>query len=183
MSDVSLRGVVKRFGPAEIIKGIDLDVERGEFCVFVGPSGCGKSTVFPLLFRFYEPSRGRILVDGQDVRSLQLASLRRAIGVVPQDTPLFHSDVLHNIRYGRLDASDAEVVEAARKAHVHEAVLRLPEKYETKVGERGLMLSGGEKQRLAVARVLLKDPPILFFDEAVRVAFARCMGVMVGAGR
>ena len=117
------------------------------------------------------------------MRDLQLASLRRAIGVVPQDTPLFHSDVLHNIRYGRLDASDAEVVEAARKAHVHEAILRLPEKYETKVGERGLMLSGGEKQRLAVARVLLKDPPILFFDEAVRVAFARCMGVVVGAGR
>ena len=123
--------------------------------------------MFRLLFRFYEPSSGRILVDGQDVRDLQLRSLRGAIGVVPQDTPLFHSDVRQNVRYGRLDASDAEVVAAARKAHVHDAIMRLPDKYDTKVGERGLMLSGGEKQRLAVARVLLKDPPILFFDEAV----------------
>ena len=171
------RGLVidRTVGYVRAVDGVDLLVPRGQTFGLVGESGCGKSTVFRLLFRFYEPSRGRILVDGQDVRSLQLASLRRAIGVVPQDTPLFHSDVLHNIRYGRLDASDAEVVEAARKAHVHEAVLRLPEKYETKVGERGLMLSGGEKQRLAVARVLLKDPPILFFDEAVRVAFARCV--------
>ncbi|KAM5539204.1 hypothetical protein V8D89_007077, partial [Ganoderma adspersum] len=124
------------------------------------------STVLRLLFRFYEPASGRILVNGQDVRELQLKSLRSAIGVVPQDTPLFHSDVLHNIRYRRLDATDEEVVEAARKAHVHDAILRLPEKYQTEVGERGLMLSGGEKQRLVIARVLLKDPPILFFDEA-----------------
>lgn len=97
---------------------------------------------------------------------MTLASLRGAIGVVPQDTPLFHSDVLQNVRYGRLDASDEEVFEATQKAHVHEAIMRLPEGYKTKVGERGLMISGGEKQRLAVARVLLKDPPILFFDEA-----------------
>lgn len=123
--------------------------------------------MFRLLFRFYEPSSGRIFVDGQDIRDLQINSLRSAIGVVPQDTPLFHSDVLQNIRYGRLSASDEEVVEAAKKAHVHEAIMRLPEKYGTKVGERGLMLSGGEKQRLAVARVLLKDSPVLFFDEAV----------------
>lgn len=107
------------------------------------------------------------MIDGQDVRDLQLASLRGAIGVVPQDTPLFHSDVLQNIRYGRLDASDDEVFAVAKKAHVHDAIMRLPDKYATKVGERGLMLSGGEKQRMAVARVLLKDPPILFFDEAV----------------
>lgn len=125
-----------------------------------------------LLYRFYDPSAGRIFIDGQDVSELQLESVRKAIGVVPQDTPLFHSDVMHNVRYGRLDATDEEVMEAARKAHVHDAVMRLPDKYSTKVGERGLMVSGGEKQRLAVARVLLKDPPILFFDEAVSQASA-----------
>lgn len=99
---------------------------------------------------------------------MRMDSLRRAIGVVPQDTPLFHSDIMHNIRYGRLDAGDEEVKEAAIKANVHGTIMKLPEGYKTQVGERGLMISGGEKQRLAVARVLLKDPPILFFDEAVR---------------
>ena len=98
---------------------------------------------------------------------MQIESLRRAIGVVPQDTPLFHADIMHNVRYGRLDASDEEVVEAAKKANVHDTIQRLPGGYATQVGERGLMISGGEKQRLAVARVMLKDPPILFFDEAV----------------
>ncbi|KAH9921864.1 P-loop containing nucleoside triphosphate hydrolase protein [Fomitopsis serialis] len=149
-----------------IFRNISFTIPAGKKIALVGPSGCGKSTVFRLLFRFYEPSSGRILVDGQDISEVQLASLRSAIGVVPQDTPLFHSDVLENVRYGRLDASDEEVMEAARKAHVHDAIMRLPEGYTTKVGERGLMISGGEKQRLAVARVLLKDPPILFFDEA-----------------
>lgn len=133
----------------------------------VGPSGCGKSTIFRLLFRFYEPSSGSITIDGQDLRDVQLESLRKAIGVVPQDTPLFHSNVMHNIRYGRLDATDEEVREAARLAEVVRMIEGLPDKWETKVGERGAMISGGEKQRMAVARVLLKDPSILFFDEAV----------------
>ena len=157
-----------------IFRNVSFTIPAGKKVALVGPSGCGKSTVFRLLFRFYDPSAGRILVDGQDISRIQLASLRAAIGVVPQDTPLFHSDVLENVRYGRLDATDEEVTAAARKAHVHDAILRLPEGYKTKVGERGLMISGGEKQRLAVARVLLKDPPILFFDEAVSEASWSC---------
>lgn len=151
-----------------IFRNLSLEIPAGKRVALVGPSGCGKSTVFRLLFRFYNPSSGTITINGQDIHKVTLDSLRQAIGIVPQDTPLFHSTILHNIRYGRLTATDDEVVEAAKKANVHESIMRLPEQYETKVGERGLMISGGEKQRLAVARVLLKDPEILFFDEAVR---------------
>jgi ATP-binding cassette, subfamily B (MDR/TAP), member 7 len=150
-----------------IFRNLSLTIPAGAKVALVGPSGCGKSTVFRLLFRFYDPNSGRILIDGQDIHSVQLASLREAVGVVPQDTPLFHADIMHNIRYGRLDATDEKVFDAAKQAQVHETVTRLPDGYATTVGERGLMISGGEKQRLAVARVLLKDPPILFFDEAV----------------
>lgn len=132
----------------------------------VGPSGCGKSTVFRLLFRFYDAESGRIMIDGQDIKEVSLETLRKAIGVVPQDTPLFHADILHNIRYGNLEATDEQVHEAARKAQLDKTIAKLPEGYHTKVGERGLMISGGEKQRVAVARLLLKDPPINFFDEA-----------------
>ncbi|KAH7930207.1 hypothetical protein BV22DRAFT_1125157 [Leucogyrophana mollusca] len=149
-----------------IFRDLSFTVPAGKKVAIVGPSGCGKSTVFRLLYRFYEPSSGRILVDDQDIHDVQMQSLRQAVGVVPQDTPLFHSDISHNVRYGRLDASDEEVEEAAKKASVHETVLSLPDGYKTTVGERGLMISGGEKQRLAIARVLLKNPPILFFDEA-----------------
>lgn len=149
-----------------IFKNISFEIPAGKKVAIVGPSGCGKSTVFRLLFRFYDAQGGRILVDGQDVREISLESLRRSIGVVPQDTPLFHADIMHNIRYGRLDATDEEVIEAAKSARVHDTIASLPDGYQTKVGERGLMVSGGEKQRMAVARVLLKDPPILFFDEA-----------------
>jgi ATP-binding cassette, subfamily B (MDR/TAP), member 7 len=150
-----------------IFRNVSFTIPAGKKVAIVGPSGCGKSTVFRLLFRFYEPSTGSITIDGQDLKEVQLESLRKAIGVVPQETPLFHSDVMHNIRYGRLDASDEEVREAARLAEVVNMIEGLPDKWETKVGERGAMISGGEKQRMAVARVLLKDPKILFFDEAV----------------
>jgi ABC transporter ATM len=143
-----------------------LTIPAGKKVALVGPSGCGKSTVFRLLFRFYDPQSGRILIDGQDIQDVSLDSLRRAVGVVPQDTPLFHKDILHNIRYGRLDATEDEVLEAARKAQLDKTISRLPDGFATKVGERGLMISGGEKQRVAVARLLLKDAPINFFDEA-----------------
>lgn len=139
----------------------------GKKVAIVGPSGCGKSTVFRLLYRFYDPSSGRILIDEQNIQDVQMDSVRQSIGVVPQDTPLFHADIMHNVRYGRLASGDDEVKEATKKANVHDTIMRLPDGYKTKVGERGLMISGGEKQRLAVARVMLKDPPILFFDEAV----------------
>ncbi|GEM09995.1 mitochondrial ABC transporter ATM [Rhodotorula toruloides] len=149
-----------------IFRDVSFTIPAGKKVGIVGPSGCGKSTVFRLLFRFYEPSMGKIFIDGQELRDIQLESLRKEIGVVPQETPLFHSDIMHNIRYGRLDATDDEVKEAARLANVDRTIESLPDKWKTKVGERGMMISGGEKQRMAVARVLLKDPKILFFDEA-----------------
>ncbi|GAA5967734.1 hypothetical protein JCM11641_005749 [Rhodosporidiobolus odoratus] len=149
-----------------IFKNVSFTIPAGKKVAIVGPSGCGKSTVFRLLFRFYEPSSGRIFIDDQELREIQLESLRKEMGVVPQETPLFHSDIMHNIRYGRLDATDEEVKEAARLANIERTVEGLPDRWETKVGERGMMISGGEKQRLAVARLLLKDPRILFFDEA-----------------
>jgi ATP-binding cassette, subfamily B (MDR/TAP), member 7 len=150
-----------------IFKDISFTIPSGKKVAIVGPSGCGKSTIFRLIFRFYDIQSGSILIDGKDIKSINLDSLRKNFGVVPQDTPLFHSDIIHNIRYGRLDATDEEVKRVAQMARVDEVVEKLPDGWETKVGERGLMISGGEKQRLAIARVLLKDPKILFFDEAV----------------
>jgi ABC transporter ATM len=169
---ISFENVAFAYHPSRpIFHNLTFTIPAGKKVAIVGPSGCGKSTVFRLLYRFYEPSAGRILVDGQDISQVQLASLRSAVGVVPQDTPLFHADIMHNVRYGRLDASDEEVIAATKKAQVHETIVKLPHGYATTVGERGLMVSGGEKQRLAVARALLKDPPIMFFDEAVRNIF------------
>ncbi|MEP3114234.1 ABC transporter ATP-binding protein/permease [Nisaea sp.] len=149
-----------------ILKGISFDVPAGKTVALVGPSGAGKSTISRLLFRFYDIDDGGILIDGQDIRSVTQASLRRAIGIVPQDTVLFNDTIYYNIAYGRPDASTVEIEEAARLARIHDFIVSLPDGYESTVGERGLKLSGGEKQRVAIARTLLKQPKIFLFDEA-----------------
>ncbi|HEX8533231.1 MAG TPA: ABC transporter ATP-binding protein/permease [Allosphingosinicella sp.] len=156
-----------------ILKGVSLDVKPGTMLAVVGPSGAGKSTLSRLLFRFYEPTSGRITIDGQDICGTTQQSLRRALGIVPQDTVLFNDTVGYNIGYGRDGASQAEIEEAARGASIHDFIVSLPEGYDSKVGERGLKLSGGEKQRVAIARTLLKDPPILILDEATSALDSR----------
>ena len=149
-----------------ILQNLSLTIPAAQKVAIVGPSGCGKSTILRLLFRFYDVQEGRILIDDQDIREVSLQSLREAIGVVPQDTPLFNNTIEHNIRYGNMEASPGEVRNAAKKAKIDDIVNSLPAGYDTMVGERGMMISGGEKQRLAVSRLILKDPPLLFFDEA-----------------
>jgi ATP-binding cassette subfamily B protein len=158
-----------RFGyrpDREILKGVSFTVPPGRMLAIVGPTGAGKSTISRMLFRFYDVTGGRVLVDGQDVRGMTQQSLRAAIGVVPQDTVLFNDTIRYNIAYGRPGATDAEIENAARLAQVHDFVTRLPDGYATRVGERGLKLSGGEKQRVAIARTILKDPRLLILDEA-----------------
>ncbi len=158
-----------RFGydsAREILHGISFLAEPGRKVALVGPTGSGKSTISRLLFRFYDVTHGAVLVDGVDVRDLTQDSLRRAIGVVPQDTVLFNDTIRYNIAYGRPNTSGAEIEEAARLAQIHEFILSLPEGYATRVGERGLKLSGGEKQRVAIARTILKNPRLLILDEA-----------------
>jgi len=150
----------------EILKGISFEVEAGKTTAIVGPTGAGKSTISRLLYRFYEVTRGRITVDGQDIRDVTQASLRAAIGMVPQDTVLFNDTIAYNIQYGRPSAGMDEVKTAAEHAQIGHFIERLPKGYDTPVGERGLKLSGGEKQRVAIARTILKGPPILILDEA-----------------
>jgi len=149
-----------------ILNKINIDVKAGNTVAIVGPSGSGKSTIGRLLFRFYDVNGGALCIDGQDIRDVTQDSLHRAIGVVPQDTVLFNDTIFYNIAYGREDASQEEVVQAAKNAQIHDFIMSLPEGYESLVGERGLKLSGGEKQRVGIARTLLKDPPILLLDEA-----------------
>ena len=132
----------------------------------VGPSGEGKSTILRLLYRFFDPKNGSISIDGHDIRDLKLDSLRKAIGVVPQDTVLFNDTIFYNINYGKLSATREEVIEAAKLAQIHHTILKMPHGYDTIVGERGLKLSGGEKQRISIARAILKDPKIVLWDEA-----------------
>jgi len=158
-----------RFGydaDREILHGVSFEIPAGKTVAVVGPSGSGKSTLARLLFRFYDVQSGRIAIDGQDIRSVTQKSLREAIGIVPQDTVLFNDTVEYNIAYGRTGADRAAVERAARSAHIHSFIASTPKGYETMVGERGLKLSGGEKQRVAIARTLLKNPPIMVFDEA-----------------
>ncbi len=149
-----------------ILKGVSLHVQSGENVALVGPSGSGKSTIGRLLFRFYDVTDGAVRIDGQDVRDVTQTSLHDAIGVVPQDTVLFNDTIRYNIAYGRANATEDDIIDAARAAQIHDFILSLPEGYDTMVGERGLKLSGGEKQRVGIARTLLKNPPILILDEA-----------------
>jgi ABC-type transport system involved in Fe-S cluster assembly fused permease/ATPase subunit len=172
--EVAFEGV--QFGyreDREILKGVSFRVPPGRSLAIVGATGAGKSTISRLLFRFYDVTGGKILIDGQDLREVAQDSLRAAIGVVPQDTVLFNDTIRYNIAYGRPGATQQEIEHAARQAQVHDFVLRLPDGYDTRVGERGLKLSGGEKQRVAIARTILKDPRILILDEATSALDSR----------
>uniref|UniRef100_A0A674C2N8 Iron-sulfur clusters transporter ABCB7, mitochondrial n=1 Tax=Salmo trutta TaxID=8032 RepID=A0A674C2N8_SALTR len=150
----------------KVLEGVSFQVPAGKKVAIVGGSGSGKSTIMRMLFRFYEPQKGNIYIAGQNIRDVGLDSLRRAVGVVPQDAVLFHNTIFYNLQYGNINATPEEVYQVARLAGIHDAILRMPHGYETQVGERGLKLSGGEKQRVAIARAILKNPPILLYDEA-----------------
>jgi ABC-type transport system involved in Fe-S cluster assembly fused permease/ATPase subunit len=149
-----------------ILRGVTIEAQPGETVAIVGSTGSGKSTIGRLLFRFYDVSQGALKIDGQDIRTVTQDSLHRAIGVVPQDTVLFNDTIGYNIAYGRDGATQADVEAAAKDAQIHDFIMSLPDRYDTTVGERGLKLSGGEKQRVGIARTLLKNPPILLLDEA-----------------
>lgn len=164
---ISFEGVTCDYGTdVEVLRGIDLDIEKGKTFALVGPSGGGKTTICHLIPGFYPISGGRILIDGKDIKDITLESLRRSIGIVQQDVYLFNSSIRENILYGRPDATEEEIVEAAKRANIHDYIMQMPNGYDTEIGERGVKLSGGQKQRLSIARVFLKNPPILILDEA-----------------
>jgi ATP-binding cassette subfamily B protein len=165
--EIRFEDVVFSYDPERtILKGVSFTVPAGKTVAIVGPSGAGKSTISRILYRFYEIGSGRVTIDGQDIRDVRQDSVRAAIGIVPQDTVLFNDTIRYNIKYGRMSASDAEIEEAARLAQIEPFIQRLPDGFKAMVGERGLKLSGGEKQRVAIARTILKNPPILLLDEA-----------------
>jgi ATP-binding cassette subfamily B protein len=157
----------------QILNGVSFEIKPGQTLAVVGPSGAGKSTIARLLYRFYDVTGGRITIDGQELRDVTQSSLRSSIGIVPQDTVLFNDSIGYNIGYGREGANQAEIEEAARGASIHDFIVSLPDQYVAKVGERGLKLSGGEKQRVAIARTLLKNPPVLILDEATSALDSR----------
>ncbi|MFZ4765210.1 MAG: ABC transporter ATP-binding protein, partial [Roseimicrobium sp.] len=159
-------GKVKKATEFAAVHGVTLDMPPGNFYALVGPSGAGKSSLFSLLLRFYDPDKGYITLDGHDMRRVTQESLRNQIGVVSQDTFLFHDTIRENIRYGRLDATDEEIVEAAKKAHAHEFIIQQENSYDTEVGDSGSKLSGGQKQRITIARAILRNAPVLLLDEA-----------------
>jgi ATP-binding cassette subfamily B protein len=165
--DIKFRDVSFSYdGSAEVLRDIDLEIKPGQCLAVVGPSGGGKTTLCQLIPRFYEVTSGAVLVDGKDVRTVTQQSLRSQIGIVQQDVFLFAGTIMENIRYGRPDATDSEVAEAAVRAEIHDEIMQMPDGYMTYVGERGIMLSGGQKQRISIARIFLKNPPILILDEA-----------------
>jgi ATP-binding cassette subfamily B protein len=165
--EIRFENVVFAYEPERtILKGISFTVPAGKTVAVVGPSGAGKSTISRILYRFYEIKSGRVTIDGQDIRDVTQDSVRAAIGIVPQDTVLFNDTIAYNIRYGRIGASDEDVRGAARMAQIEPFIRHLPDGFDAMVGERGLKLSGGEKQRVAIARTILKNPPILMLDEA-----------------
>ncbi|CAH1997922.1 unnamed protein product [Acanthoscelides obtectus] len=166
-SDIKFENLAFEYGPGkEIFRDLNLTIPPGKKVAIVGGSGSGKSTLVRLLYRFYEPNAGRILIGNQDIREVDIESLRRSIAIVPQDSVLFHDTIKHNLHYGDLNASEDDVIRAAKMAEIHDSIIHWPKGYETQVGERGLKLSGGEKQRVAIARAILKNSPILIFDEA-----------------